>query len=82
MSAHYMQGYMIWAAGRSSPSFLPMMVAHLLILEIEAFLEISMTVDQYSSGLLLISSEAQRNFTLARFIPAALQTSTKYLPTT
>ena len=42
----------------------------------------SITIDQYSSARLLISSEAQRNYTFDKSIPAAFQTSTKYLPTT
>jgi len=77
-----MQGYNIWAAGISSPSFLPMIVEHFLILVKVLLHAISITVRQYLSSLLFISSEAHKNFTLERFIPAAFHTSTKYLPTT
>ena len=81
MSAHCMQGYKIYDVGTSSPSDLPMICPHFLILVMLNFLAMSMTRDQYSSARLLISSEAQRNYTFARSMPAAFQTSTKYLPT-
>ena len=65
----------------SSSSFLPMIVAHLLIRAILFLRAISITISQYSLARLLISSDAQINFTLESFIPAAFQISTKYLPT-
>lgn len=58
-----------------------MIVAHLLILEIEFLAAISITVSQYSSARLLISSEAHKNLTFYIFIPKALQISIKYYPT-
>lgn len=54
---------MIWAALSSSLSFLPMMVQQRLILVTVFVLAMSITSCQYSSGFLLISSEALRNWT-------------------
>jgi hypothetical protein len=82
ISVHYIQGYNNYATAKSSSSFLPIIVAHFLILASGNFLAISMTISQYSSGLLLISSLAQRNLTFSILIPSAFQTSTKYYPTT
>ena len=58
-----MQGYMIWAALSSSLSFLPMMVQQRFILDTVFDLAMSITSCQYSSGFLLISSEALKNRT-------------------
>ena len=66
MSAHCIQGYMIWAALNSSSSPLPMMVPHRLT-RVRVFrLAISITSVQYSSGCLLISSDALINTTCRR----------------
>ena len=72
-----MQGYKMFDVGMSSPSALPMIMQHFLMRVILHFLEMSITRDQYSSARLLISSEAHKNYTFARSIPAAFQTSTK-----
>lgn len=61
-----MHGYMIWAALNSSSSFLPMIEQHLLILVRVFTFAISMTNVQYSSGFLLISSEALKNWTCTK----------------
>jgi len=40
-----------------------------------------MTIDQYLSGFLLISSEHHKNFTFFKSIPEAFHISIKYFPT-
>lgn len=58
-----MQGYMICAALSSSPSSRPMMVPHRFMRPRLLRLAMSITRVQYSSGFLLISSEALRKST-------------------
>mmetsp|Transcript_32231 Transcript_32231/g.44959 ORF Transcript_32231/g.44959 Transcript_32231/m.44959 type:complete len:213 (+) Transcript_32231:861-1499(+) len=81
ISAHCIAGYRIWAEGISSPSPLPIIVAHLFTRAMLLLRAISITNIQYSFGFLFISSEAQRNSTFSRSIPAAFHTSTMYSPT-
>lgn len=60
----------------------PMMVQHRKMRASLNFVAMSITLVQYSSGRLLISSDAHRNSTLSMFMPAAFQTSIMYSPTT
>mmetsp|Transcript_75067 Transcript_75067/g.150903 ORF Transcript_75067/g.150903 Transcript_75067/m.150903 type:complete len:258 (+) Transcript_75067:167-940(+) len=80
MSVHCMMGYRICAAVRF-PSARPMMVQHLFTRARVKRRAMSSIWGQYEEAFFVMSSDAQRNSTFDMSIPAAVHTSTKYLPT-
>jgi hypothetical protein len=74
MSAHCMQGYMIWAALSSSLSARPMIWEQRRMRFRLLRRAMSMTRVQYSSGEALMTSLLLRNSTRLRSMPTAFHT--------